>query len=67
MAWQDEYDQVEDRLKKFWEDNPNGRIDTKIIHVNEDFTNAIHRCEVYKDINDENPVATGIAQECSTN
>ena len=63
MAWQDEYDQVEDRLKKFWEDNPNGRIDTKVIHVNADFTNAIHRCEVYKDINDEFPVATGIAQD----
>ena len=63
MAWQDEYDQVEDRLKKFWEDNPNGRIDTKVIHVNADFTNAIHRCEVYKDIKDEFPVATGIAQD----
>jgi hypothetical protein len=63
MAWQDEYDQVEDRLKKFWNDNPNGRIDTKVIHVNADFTNAIHRCEVYKDIKDEFPVATGIAQD----
>jgi hypothetical protein len=63
MAWQDEYDQVEDRLKKFWKDNPNGRIDTKVIHVNADFTNAIHRCEVYKDIKDEFPVATGIAQD----
>ena len=63
MAWQDEYDQVEDRLKKFWEDNPNGRIDTKVIHVNADFTNAIHRCEIYKDIKDEFPVATGIAQD----
>jgi hypothetical protein len=63
MAWQDEYDQVEDRLKKFWKDNPNGRIDTKIIHVSEDFKNAIHRCEVYKDISDEFPIATGIAQD----
>jgi hypothetical protein len=63
MAWQDEYDQVEDRLKKFWKDNPNGRIDTKIIHVSEDFNNAIHKCEVYKDIADEFPVATGIAQD----
>ena len=63
MAWQDEYDQVEDRLKKFWKDNPNGRIDTKIIHVSEDFKNAIHRCEVYKDIADENHIATGIAQD----
>ena len=63
MAWQDAYEQVEDRLKKFWEENPNGRIDTKVIHVNADFTNAIHRCEVYKDIKDEFPVSTGIAQD----
>ena len=63
MAWQDEYDQVEDRLKKFWKDNPNGRINTKITHVSEDFKNAIHICEVYKDIADEYPVATGIAQD----
>ena len=63
MAWQDEYDQVEDRLKKFWKDNPNGRISTKITHVSEDFKNAIHICEVYKDIADEYPVATGIAQD----
>ena len=63
MAWQDEYDQVEDRLKKFWKDNPNGRISTKITHVSEDFQNAIHICEVYKDIADEYPVATGIAQD----
>ena len=63
MAWQDEYDQVEDRLKKFWKDNPNGRISTKITHVSEDLQNAIHKCEVYKDIEDQYPVATGIAQD----
>ena len=63
MAWQDEYDQVEDRLKKFWKDNPNGRINTKITHVSEDLQNAIHKCEVYKDIEDLYPVATGIAQD----
>ena len=63
MAWQDEYDQVEDRLKKFWKDNPNGRINTKITHVSEDLQNAIHKCEVYKDIEDQYPVATGIAQD----
>ena len=63
MAWQDEYDQVEDRLKKFWKDNPNGRISTKIIHISEDLQNAIHKCEVYKDIEDHYPVATGIAQD----
>jgi len=63
MAWQDEYDQVEDRLKKFWKDNPSGRIYTEILHISEDFNNAIHRCEVYIDFKDEFPVATGIAQD----
>jgi|TARA_R100000742_G_C4268218_1_gene86562 hypothetical protein len=63
MAWQDEYDQVEDRLKKFWKDNPSGRIYTEILHISEDFNNAVHRCEVYIDFKDEFPVATGIAQD----
>ena len=63
MAWQDEYDNVEDRLKKFWKDNPSGRIHTEILHISEDFKNAIHRCEVYIDFKDEFPVATGLAQD----
>ena len=36
MAWQDEYDQVEDRLKKFWKDNPNGRVYTEPLKIAED-------------------------------
>ena len=29
MGWQDEYENVEDRLVKFWKDYPNGRIETE--------------------------------------
>ena len=63
MAWQDEYDQVEDRLKKFWKDNPNGRIETDIIAISEDHKSAVHKAEIYKDMEDARPVATGIAQD----
>ena len=63
MAWKDEYDQVEDRLKKFWKEYPNGRIETDIITISEDHMSAVHKAEIYKDINDARPVATGIAQD----
>ena len=38
MAWQDNYEMVEDRLKKFWADYPNGRIDTQVVHITDDGT-----------------------------
>ena len=63
MAWQDEYDQVEDRLKKFWKDNPNGRVYTEPLKIAEDHLGIIIRAYIYKDIEDINPVATGIAED----
>ena len=57
------YETVEDRLKKFWKDFPNGRLDTQVIHITEDGTCVTIRSEIYKDINDVKPVSTGIAQE----
>ena len=27
----DEYELVEDRLKKFWKDNPEGRVNTDVV------------------------------------
>jgi len=59
----DNYETVEDRLKKFWKDFPNGRLDTQVIHITEDGTCVTIRSEIYKDINDVKPVSTGIAQE----
>ena len=30
------YETVEDRLKQYWKDNPNGRIWTEVVHETED-------------------------------
>ena len=59
----DNYETVEDRLKVFWKDNPNARINTEIAHITEDGTCVTIRAEVYKQEDDARPVATGIAQE----
>ena len=63
MAWQDEYDQVEDRLAKFWKDNPEGRIETEIISITPDHKSAVHKASVYLNKKDVLPTATGIAQD----
>jgi hypothetical protein len=59
----DNYETVEDRLKMFWKDNPNARINTEIAHITEDGTCVTIRAEVFKQEEDARPVATGIAQE----
>ena len=63
MGWQEEYDQVEDRLAKFWENNPNGRVYTEHLSISDDHQSIVVRAMIYKDIEDINPVATGIAQD----
>ena len=58
MSWQDEYDQVEDRLAKFWKDNPEGRIETEIISITDDHKSAVHKASVFlnkKDVLDIHP------------
>ena len=57
------YETVEERLKVFWKDNPNARINTEIAHITEDGTCVTIRAEVFKQEDDARPVATGIAQE----
>tara|TARA_R100000734_G_C3316144_1_gene108511 strand:+ start:257 stop:1138 length:882 start_codon:yes stop_codon:yes gene_type:complete len=59
----DNYETVEERLKKFWKDYPNGRVETEVVHITEDGTCVTIKSAIYKDINDTHPVATGIAQE----
>lgn len=59
----DSYETVEERLKKFWADNPNGRIYTEVVHITDNGECVTIRTLGYKDIEDVNPVATGIAQE----
>ena len=55
------YETVEDRLAKFWKENPDGRISTQVIeHTLQRFIvqAAIYRTEV-----DAHPWATGFAEE----
>jgi len=57
----DNYETVEARLAKFWEDCPNGQVFTSIYHY--DDNRVVFKAEVYKDITDSRPVATGFAEE----
>lgn len=60
----EDYETVETRLVKFWEDHPNGRIETSIYHYDEKF--VVMRAHVYfGDIADEVMIvkATGYAEE----
>ena len=59
----DDYELVEVRLKKFWKDYPEGRIETEIIHITPDGTCVTIQASVFKQGEDARPVATGIAQE----
>jgi hypothetical protein len=59
----DNYETVEDRLKVFWNDNPEGRIETEILHITPDGQCVTIQASVFKQEEDARPVATGIAQE----
>lgn len=59
----DNYELVEDRLAKFWEEFPNGRIKTSVVSSSADGTMVIVKAELFKDFNDTEPVSTGLAQE----
>ena len=55
------YETVEERLKKYWEDNPSGMITTSVVHITEDGSCVTIKAK----ITDDNGrfVTTGIAQE----
>ena len=55
------YEMVEDRLKRFWEKCPNGRIDTEVIHVLFDGKGVMVKAHLYEHRDDKHPIATGIA------
>ena len=59
----DDYELVEVRLEKFWKENPDGRIKTKLIESSEDGLMVICYAEIYEHKDDTEPKATGIAQE----
>ena len=55
------YETVEDRLIKFWEDHKQGRILTSIHYY--DDNRILVRAEIYFNREDDRPVATGYAEE----
>lgn len=57
----DNYEPVEVRIAKFWADHPQGRISTTL--EKSDGVEFIIRAEVYRDVSDQFPFATGYAQE----
>jgi hypothetical protein len=51
------YETVEERLKKFWADNPNGRIDTQVVHITDDGSCVTIKAEVFPDAKEKVKVA----------
>ena len=56
-----DYETVESRLEKFWKENADGRICTKIEQATD--TRYIISAELFKKATDEKPWATGLASE----
>ena len=57
----EDYDTVESRIKKFWEQFPNGRILTDIIYNDE--TRFVVKAYVYVDREDSRAITSGMAEE----
>jgi hypothetical protein len=57
----DDYETVESRLHKFWDDNPNGRIETYVHHYDE--TRVLIVAQVFAHKDDHKPMAFGHAEE----
>ena len=57
----DDYETVEERLIKYWKDNPNGRILTKLLENSP--SRFIVEAAVFRDADAEKPWATGLAEE----
>ena len=58
------YETVESRLARFWAAHPNGRIRTQMLNYTGDA--CVFYAELYADKDDQNPVATGWAEEIKT-
>ena len=57
----DDYETVEERLTKFWKDNPDGRINTALLEANT--TRFIVRAEIFRTEADPNAWSSGLAEE----
>lgn len=57
----EDYEPVENRLARFWDEHPEGRVATDLIAYSD--TQFIIRAEVYRHGRDEQPWASGYAEE----
>ena len=57
-----DYETVDSRVHKFWDKHPNGRIATSV-EFHEESKRWVVRTEVYRDVLDPFPAATGYAEE----
>lgn len=57
----DDYETVEERLIKFWKDNPDGRIATRLLEHSP--SRFIVEAAVFRKADDAHPWATGLAEE----
>jgi len=56
-----QYSTVAERIDKFWEKYPNGRLHTELVHFSPE--QVVMRGEVYLDRDDERPVTSDYAEE----
>lgn len=61
MSFLDNYEPVADRVAKFWEKYPNGRLHTEIVLINE--TEIVIKASAFTDRDDPRPAAVDFAQE----
>ena len=57
----EDYETVEERLVKFWKDNPDGRVDTKLLDFNGG--RYIVQAYIYRTFADSAPWSSGLAEE----
>jgi hypothetical protein len=57
----EDYETVEERLIKYWKDNPNGRIFTKVLEFSA--SRFIVEAAIYRSMEDIHPWSTGLAEE----
>lgn len=57
----EDYETVEERLIKYWKDNPNGRILTRLLEFSP--SRFIVEASVFRTMDDLHPWATGLAEE----
>lgn len=58
-----QYSTVEERLKRFWQEHPNGAVHTEMLAVTPDHKSVIIRASVHFDRADPMAAGVGIAQE----